>query len=256
MNRASVAAALCVSAFALSACATRVNYEGFEASSVGDSPLRAVAALDCPESQGALTLRARAGDGRSCDYDGPQGETVRLSVVDLQGRSIAETLAPAQAELRTLLPLPYKAPAPVSQAEGEGERTDVDLPFLHVHTLNNRADVSILGVHIHDDGSTTEVKTKRGGKHTVVRATTTGAEVLAEDIGRENSSLVYVLASDRRSHDGWRAVGYLAKGPTKGPLVLAEFRATTRQDHDQHHYRDHDVERLIDRNVKGLDGAD
>jgi hypothetical protein len=256
MKRATIAAAVGVSALALSACATRVNYEGFETSSVGAMPLRAVAMLNCPSNQGALTLRTQAPDGRTCDYDGPEGESVRLTLVDLDGRSVAEALAPRQAELRTLLPLPYKAPAPISQTEGAGERTDVDLPFFHVHTLNDRADVSIFGVHIHDDGANTEVKLKKGGKHTVVHATTSGAEVLAEDFGHDNASLVYVLASDRRSHDGWRAVGYLAKGPIKGPLVVAEFRATTRKDHDQHHYRDNDVERLIDRNVKGGWAAD
>ncbi|HEX5262503.1 MAG TPA: hypothetical protein VFW13_03195 [Phenylobacterium sp.] len=255
--RASVAAALGVSALALSACATRVNYEGFEASTLGAAPLRAVAMLDCPANEGALRLRAQAADGRSCDYDGPREETVRLHLVDLQGRTAAEAMAPAQAELRTLLPLPYKAPAPISQAEGEGERTDVDLPFFHVHTVDNRADVSIFGVHIHDDGDNTEVKVKKGGKHTVVHATTSGAEVLAEDVGRENASLVYVLASDRRSHNRWRAVGYLAKGPVAGPLVVAEFRATDREDDaSQHHHGHNDVERLIDRNLKGGSAAD
>ncbi|MBS0362779.1 MAG: hypothetical protein JSR98_15490 [Proteobacteria bacterium] len=256
MKRATIAAAVGVSALALSACATRVNYEGFEASSVGRAPLRAVAALDCPITEGALTLRLQSPSGKSCDYDGPEGESVHLTLVDLEGRSIAEALAPRQAELRTLLPLPYKAPAPISRTEGEGERTDVDLPFFHVHTLNDRADVSIFGIHIHDDGANTEVRVKKGGKHTVVHATTSGAEVLAEDIGRDNASLVYVLASDRRSHNGWRAVGYVAKGPTKGPLVVGEFRAATREGHDHHHYGDNDVERLIDRNVKAGWSAD
>ena len=261
MKRAAILAAVGASALALSACATRVNYEGFEASSAGGPPLRAVALLDCPTNEGALRLRGQAAaDGKSCDYDGPGGETVRLTVLDLNGRTAAEALAPTQAQLRTLLPLPYRAPAPISKTEGEGERTDVRLPFLHVQTVNNQADVRLFGlIHIRDDGGhNTEVNIHKGGKHTVVHATQSGAEVLAEDVGRNNASMVYVLASDRRSHDGWRAVGYIAKGPTAGPLIVAEFRATTREDDERnhHHYGNNDVERLIDRNLKGSHAAD
>lgn len=258
MQRAIILAGVGFSALALSACATRVNYEGFEPSSNGGAPLKTLAALDCPERQGALERTDRAADGQSCDYRGADGETIRLSLLDLGGRSAAEALAPQQARLRGLLPLPFK-PIPAVSTLQEGEQADVRLPFLHVHTVNNQSDVRLFGlIHIRDDGGrNTEVTVKKGGKHTVVHATPAGAEVVAEDVGRTNAELVYVLASDRRSQSGWRAVGYVAKGPAAGPLVVGEFRALDRSEGERHrHGGTNDLDRLIDRNVKSGASAD
>jgi hypothetical protein len=250
MKRAVILAAVGASTLAMSACATRVNYEGFEPSSAGGTPMKTLAALICPDHEGALVRTAQAGDGKSCDYLGSDGETVRLKLLDLDGRSAPEALAPAQAELRTLLPLPFK-PIPAISNLDEGERADVDLPFFHVHTINDRSDVKIFGVTIHDDGKNAEVSVKKGGKHTVVHATPAGAEVVAEDVGRTNAELVYVLASDRRGPGGWRAVGYVAKGPSAGPLVVGEFRAMDRNEGERHRHGDSgDLDHLIDRNLK------
>ena len=58
----------------------------------------------------------------------------------------------------------------------------------------------------------------------MVHAGPGGAEVVAEDVGDNNASLVYVLASDRKPASGYQAVGYVAKGPAAGPLVVGEFR--------------------------------
>ncbi|HLZ75631.1 hypothetical protein [Phenylobacterium sp.] len=242
--------ALCVSALALSACVTRVDYDGYEVSQVGGSPLRAVAALDCPDTQGVLTRTSRSADGRTCDYEGPVGEMVRLKLVALDGRSAAEVLAPSQAELRALLPVstPY---VPAVSRDEPGEHANVDLPFFHVHTVGDHADVRIFGIKIHSDGDNANVQTHLGGAHTVVHASHDGAEVIVDDVGRTNASLVYVLASDRKAASGYSAVGYVAKGPAAGPLVVGEFRATTRDGEYHRHSDNNDLDRLIDRNVRG-----
>ncbi len=261
MQRAVILAAVSASALVLTACATRVNYEGFEPSSASGSPLKSLTALDCPDREGVLTRAGQAADGRSCEYRSPDGETVRLSLLDLGGRPAAEALAPTQAQLRTLLPLPFKPmPAMPTPQAGEGESADVRLPFLHVRTVNDQADVRLFGlIHIRDDGGhNTEVKIHKGGKHTIVHATLGGAEVVAEDVGKTNAELSYVLASDRRrGAEGWRAVGYVAKGPAAGPLVVGEFRALDREEGERHrHGKTNDIDRLIDRNVKATAGAD
>lgn len=238
-----------VSALALCACVPRVNIDTVEAASAGGPPLRVLARLDCPEREGALERTAQAADGRSCDYDNGAGETVRLSLVALDGRSPQAAMAATQAELRTLTPTHTRPVRPADWNE-PGERTDLDLPFFHVHEAGNRSDVSIFGVHVHDDGHYSEVKTNLGLKHTVVHAGPGGAEIVAEDVGRRNASLVYVLASDRRRTSPYRAVGYVAKGPTAGPLVVAEFRATGSTHFDHEHVDHGDVGRLVERNFR------
>lgn len=244
--------ALGLSALALSACTPTVNYNGFTSASAGGPPLRSVAALDCPETQGALSRTARAPDGRSCDYEGRDGETVRLMIVTLDGRSAADALAPTKAELSALVPPPRHS-APSVDVDEAGDRADVDLPFFHVHAVGDRADVRIFGVSIHSEGQDADVTTHRGGSHTIVHASRDGAEVMAEDVSHANASMVYVLASDRRTPSGYHAVGYVAKGPADGPLVVGEFRAT-RRSHGHSDYTDRgdgDIGRLIDRNVRG-----
>ncbi|THD55536.1 MAG: hypothetical protein E8A12_15970 [Phenylobacterium sp.] len=250
-------AALTVSALALCACTPSVNYNGFTSASAGREPLKTLTALDCPTQEGALTRTAQAPDGQSCDYAGRNGDTVRLKLVALQGRSAVDAMAPTKAELHDLMPLRNRAIPEVAVEDGP-DRTSVDLPFFHVRAAGDRADVKIFGVNIHSDGDNADVIAHHGPTHTVVHAGPEGAEVIAEDVGNTNASMVYVLASDRRTSAGYHAVGYVAKGPAAGPLVVGEFRTTRRHesehiDGDYHGYQgDHgDIDRLIDRNVKG-----
>jgi hypothetical protein len=215
---------------------------------IDGAPLRAAASLDCPAQEGALARIARTADGQVCDYQGPRGEWVRLSLVALDGRSASEVLAPSRAELYALAPV-YDPPSRTPSNDEAGDVTKVDLPFIHVRTVGDNADVKLFGIKIHADGDNTDVDMRRGRKTTVVRAGVKGAQVTSEEIGRTNASLLYVLAADRRMPSGYWTVGYMAKGPVHGPLVKAEFRTTQRKSRPQN--GDHgDLGRLIDRNVK------
>jgi hypothetical protein len=116
--------------------------------------------------------------------------------------------------------------------------------------------VKVFGVHVKADGDYADVKTSRGLKNTVVHAGPSGAEIVAEDVTGKNASLVYVLAAGKHAGaSGYDAVGYVAKGPAAGPLVVGEFRARRSEGHGASGHvedGDHgDLGRLIDRNLKG-----
>ena len=242
---------LCVSALALSACATRVDVDSFEPSKTSGAPLKVAAALDCPTREGSLTRVGQSADGQSCDYEGPGGQVVRLKLVALDGRAATEALAPSRMEMRALVPVSTPYVPPVSRDE-PGDHANVDMPFFHVHTVGERADVKIFGFTIHADGDKAEVHANAGGTHTVVHASPGGAEVITEEVGRASASLVYVLASDKKPASGYQAVGYVAKGPVAGPLVVGEFRAVTHVETGHgSHVENGDLDRLIDRNVNG-----
>ena len=51
-------------------------------------------------------------------------------------------------------------------------------------------------------------------------------------------------------------MGYVAKGPKTGPLVVGEFRALSREDGERHRHGDNDIGRLIDRNLRSSNAAD
>jgi hypothetical protein len=215
------------------------------------APVRALAPLDCPATQGSLTRTAQAADGATCDYQGPVGETVRLRRVSLDGRSATDAMAPTKAELRALVPI-YNRPVPAVDRNEPGDRADIDLPFFHVHTRGDHAEVRMFGVKVHSEGENADVDVGHGHKHAVVHAGADGAEVLAEDVGRTRASMVYVLAADHRQASGFWTVGYVAKGPAAGPLVVGEFRSIHKHSGHEGNIGDHDdIGRLIDRNVRG-----
>lgn len=258
MTRTILVWALGASALALAAGAASgayaggsLSYNGVAVAAADGAPLKTIAALDCPAAQGALTRIARAEDGRSCDYRGADGETVRLKLVALDGRSASEAMEPTKTELHALVPI-YNRPVPAVDKDERGDRADIDLPFFHVHTVGDHTDVRMFGVKVHSQGENADVSVGHGHKHTVVHAGANGAEVLAEDVGRSNASMVYVLAADKRAASGYWTVGYVAKGPAKGPLVVGEFRSIQKRSGRDGGAGDHgDIGRLIDRNLKG-----
>ncbi|HEX2818352.1 MAG TPA: hypothetical protein VHN39_18310, partial [Phenylobacterium sp.] len=211
-------------------------------------PLRAPAKLDCPADTGDLTRTAQSPDGQWCDYAGRGGETVRLRLAPLNGQTPSEALAPTRAQLHALAPV-YREAIPVGYGDGPGDSADVNVPFVRVHADGDRADVRLFGIfHIVGHDHEADVDRDHGRKHTVVHAGLRGAEVIADEVGRSNASLVYVLAGSHRYASGYRAVGYIAKGPVTGPLVVAEFRSPVNSHRDNDGGHD-DIDRLIDHNL-------
>lgn len=211
-------------------------------------PLRAPAKLDCPAETGDLTRTAQSPDGQWCDYAGRRGEIVRLRLAPLNGQTPSAALAPTRAQLHALVPV-YRNAMPASYGDGPGSRADVDVPFVHVHANGDKADVRLFGIfHIVGHDHDHDLDSDGGRKHTAVRAGLRGAEVVADEVGSSNASLVYVLAGNHRYASGYRAVGYIAKGPVTGPLVVAEFRSpvNNHRDNDGGHL---DIDRLLDRNL-------
>jgi hypothetical protein len=211
-------------------------------------PLRAPARLDCPAESGDLTRTAQSPDGQWCDYAGPRGELVRLRLAPLNGLTPSAALAPTRAQLHALAPV-YRKAMPVNYSDQPGDSADVNVPFVHVSKDGDKSDVRLFGIfHIVGHDHETSVDKGGGHEHASVRAGLSGAEVVADKVGRTNASLVYVLAGNHRYASGYRAVGYVAKGPVTGPLVVAEFRSpvNTHRDNDNGH---DDLDRLIDRQL-------
>ena len=165
---------------------------------------------------------------------------------------MTDAMGPTKAELHALVPIYNKPVAAVGKSE-PGERTDIDLPFFHVHSVGDHAEVRMFGIKVHSEGQNADVNVGHGHRQTVVHAGADGAEVLAEDTReKQRPPMVYVLAAERRAASGYWTVGYVAKGPSKGPLVVCEFRSThKRASHDVGEGGHNDIGRLIDRNLKG-----
>ena len=210
------------------------------------TPLKPISRLDCPESKGRLTRVSASPDGQACAYSGEDGAQVTLSLVKVSGDPDA-ALDPIEADLKTLAPPPAPKPpeppesdepsAPSRSADDGHKNVNINLPGINIHAGEDKANIHVGGLNIDADGQNDAVHMhgdhgpfgRRG--HFSLDASDGGAIIRTRGGGRDvNSSLI--LASDHAGPAGWRVVGYEARGPRTGPLVVAKVMIKS-DDHDQ-----------------------
>ena len=203
-----------------------------------DMPLRVISRLECPEDAGDLTLKSAEGDGKSCLYTSDDGALVTLQLVDLAGKDAATALAPLETQLKAELP-----PNP-NAAVSESDKVDIDLPGIHIHA---NGDDKAGGK---DHGAATVEAKAPGGGGVTVNANDNGAEI---HVGGSGAGIrqMFILASDTAGPNGYKLVGYEARGPVGGPVMVASVKGKEK-DHDDLF---HDVGKLLDRNVGGASGG-
>lgn len=213
-------------------------------------PMTVGSSLNCPEQLGRLNRVSLSADGRSCAYSGDQDETVSLTLTPLDGASPQMALAPVEAALKTELPGPAMTePTPPTDGDTGGDHAHIDAPFVHVDADNDHAHVKVLGITIDADNQNANVHTDWGSKSAMIKAGPQGAEVRVDNDRTGGADMVYILARDHAGPNGYRTVGYEARGPIGGPLVVAVFKSRSRHE-NQHGFRDHDLDQLLDLNVR------
>jgi len=215
----------------------------------GAGVLKVIDALQCPDSLGVLTRKGLiAAGGTSCVYGGPKGADVVLHLVKLDGRSVDDVLRDFENRASTDLPHTVArlapgagdaSPAPSTteptetasvQAPGvdiraRGDDASVNLPGLKIETQGDNASVRIGGINIQSkDGQNTRTETSSvsidtNDNSTRVRTRAPGAA----------TRMTYILADDQPSNAGWRQVGFEARGPSGGPIVVAVVRSKDRE---------------------------
>jgi hypothetical protein len=203
----------------------------------GRGELKTLARLECPEREDQLRRVSAAPDGRTCTYEG-EGAEVRLQHVALNGRTPGEVLAPFETELRALMPTltPAAERAPMADI-GPGaatvvhsgdEKAHVRVPGLSIDAEGERAQIRIGGaltIDADDTRGVVKVRSEDGDGGVTVDADETGAEIRTRsDEGRDLRSS-FILASETPSPTGLRLVGYEARGPRAGPVLVATIRA-------------------------------
>lgn len=211
-------------------------------------PLVVAAHLICPQSQGWLERVSVSADGDTCEYRRGDGEQVTLTRLPLTGQTPQAALAPIEASLKALVP-PRKDSSPAPDAKGDNDDRDsahIDVPGVHIDAHGDKAEVKVLGVTVAADNDKADVHAGLGSDKAVVSADESGAEVRATDINGVNANMVLILASEKPGPTGLHAVGYIARGPVAGPLIVAQFKSVARHSGISD---DRGVHRLMDLNL-------
>ncbi|HEX7758465.1 MAG TPA: hypothetical protein VF459_03120 [Caulobacteraceae bacterium] len=229
-----------VSALALAACNPPHPRHGQNRDDEADnSSLRVITKLDCPDEQGDLTRKSAAADGRSCDYVGQDGAVVTLQLASLTNGDTGAVLDPLGKQLRAELPAISPTP-PDATAAPHGDKSGRD---------TDNVDIDMPGVHIHADGDKASIDAGGWGHRGVkIDADDHGAEVHVEDRGGPGVHKVMILTADSPGPNGYKVVGYEARGPVGGPMVVASVKA---KDSDEHDDLLRDVRDLLSLNVGG-----
>lgn len=215
----------------------------------GAGVLKVIDALQCPDNLGVLTRKGlAAAGGANCVYGGPKGADVVLHLVKLDGRSVDDVLrdfeARASADLphtvARLAPGAGDAPPPPPSIEA-GDTTSVQAPGVDIKTRGEDASVRLPGLKIETQGDNASVRIgginiqSKDGQN--VRTETSTVSVDANDNSTrvrtrapgEATRMTYILADDQPGDAGWRQVGFEARGPSGGPIVIAVVRSKDRR---------------------------
>lgn len=226
--------------------------------------LKVIETLQCPKTMGSLTRKGTAtAEGTVCLYAGPRGAEVSLHLVRLDGAPVEQALKAFEDRLSVNLPqavATLKASkdadavaranaegevaadatrsgdrasvrAPGVDIQAEGDNASVNLPGLQIESRGDQASVRIGGFHIDASdgpaGETVDIQASEGEDNVSVQAHNDAAEVRTSS-GGDATRASWILTDNRPSEAGWRLVGYEARGPAGGPLVIATVRSRDR----------------------------
>lgn len=213
---------------------------------------RAEAVADAKEARGeaeadryeALADKARAeASGDAADLRAAQA---RIDAADARLRALARR-------------------ADRASSGGDNERVNVRLPGLRVKAEGDKADVRLPGISVKADGDNADVRVgpitikaddSKGSSNVNIDADDTQVAIRSHNDASEVRTrrkgpgvrVTYILADETASADGWRTVGYDARGPEGGPLVVAVVK--TKEKHSDDDIFD-DAKALVRRNAGG-----
>lgn len=238
------------------------------------------AALDCPDSQGSLTRVSAASDGKSCIYRSDEGLDVELRLLPVSGSAEA-TLAQLETQLLSQVstpPVAATAGADATAAEavqkqaaadadadadapsvdvnvdvdvdGSHEDANIDVPGMRVVTKgDDHAEVDLPGIHIRakDESARVQIgpiKIDAQGDDATIRMSR-DVRLRGEALSREKRGVRAFFLRAGETLTPYKAIGYEAGGPKRGPLTVGIFKS---RGDSEHHRIDKDLEKLVRRN--------
>lgn len=240
---------LCTCCLVLASCSKGADIA--PASPVAISP-KPISQLKCPVKQGSLRKLTQASNGKACDYTDNKGQDVSLRLVPIGNQSADMALSEIEKGLFALVPsadlppTPPTAPKPRETPHAKPP-AHVDLPGIKVTTEHGKTSVQIGGLSIHtqdkDGGVRIEASGAKGpvpllhsDQGTVNVNASGGTAVIRMHDSGDGIRRSLIIASEKPGPTGYRLVGYEARGPIAGPLVIATIKGTSK--HERQVFKD------------------
>ncbi|HEY3811805.1 MAG TPA: methyltransferase type 11 [Caulobacteraceae bacterium] len=123
---------------------------------------------------------------------------------------------------------------PGLSVKSHGDSANVRLPGLRVDADDGGAHINIAGIHIDADDDKGGKKSGRvnitsDNNDVSIRAEDHAAEIRAKHNGN-GVRMTYIIANDEGDVTGWKTVGYEARGPRGGPIVIAVVKSKDRHE--------------------------
>ena len=175
-------------------------------------------AADMPHTTADLRASADADRARSeADAARVQADAAAVTADAARVQADAAAAAADSASVR----------APGVAIDAQGDRARVRLPGMSVDADGDKASVRFGGLSISADDSSQSVDIQSSNESVSVQAHDNAAEIRTRAPG-EATRRTYMLTDSRPADRGWRLVGYEARGPIGGPIVIATVRSKDR----------------------------
>lgn len=168
------------------------------------------------------------------------------TAAQMRGAAADADAAQADAEAARADAEVARADAEMARAESSaqsGDRATVRLPGVTVESSGEDASVRIPGMAVDTDGDKARVRiggfsidASEGSQAVAISSSDESVSIQAHDDAAEirtrapgsATRVTYILTDNAASEAGWRLVGYEARGPQGGPIVVATVRAKDR----------------------------
>ncbi|HEY1073792.1 MAG TPA: methyltransferase type 11 [Brevundimonas sp.] len=119
--------------------------------------------------------------------------------------------------------------APGVRVDAQGDKASVRLPGMRIDADGDRANIKIGGITIRADDKNSQVNVA-SDRETVSIDAADGAARIRTSAPGEAVRATFLMTADQSSTTGWRVVGYEARGPSGGPIVVATVRGKDRNE--------------------------
>ncbi|MGO4410215.1 MULTISPECIES: methyltransferase type 11 [unclassified Brevundimonas] len=163
------------------------------------------------------SARADAADA-DADAAKAEGDAQRPEVAAAQAEAMADAAGDSA-----------HVSAPGLRVDAQGDKASVRLPGMRIDADGDRANIKIGGITIRADDRNSQVNLASDKATVSIDARNGGARIRTSAPG-EAVRATFRMTADQSSTTGWRIVGYEARGPSGGPIIVATVRGKDRNE--------------------------